>query len=69
MIHIDPYDLRRPPEHILGPKGARLTRMFEMIRQKNLTIALAAHSARPREITPQFAEDFLRAAHLSLRPS
>ncbi|GEM_PF-6604169 len=66
MIYVDPYDLRAPSEHVFGRKGARLARLFELIRHQNLANTLAAHHPNPPEVSAQSANDFLCAARLSL---
>ncbi|MDQ7070831.1 MAG: hypothetical protein Q9M48_08850 [Rhodobacterales bacterium] len=66
MIYVDPYDLRAPPEQVFGRKGARLARLFELIRHQNLAHTLAPHQPNPPEVSAKSADDFLRAAHTSL---
>lgn len=70
MFFLDPYELRRPLEHILGTKGARLARLFEIIRHQNLaeTIeqTLAAKQAPQKRSQSGTTTDFLHAAQASL---
>ena len=69
MIYVDPYDLRRPPEHVLGQKGARLARLFELIRYQTIANTLEKNPIHTTELTADAADQFLRDAQTSLNPA
>jgi len=65
MINVDPYNLRQPPEFVLGYKGARYARLFEIIRYQNLANTAEKRNSRTAPLTSAAASEFLQTATAS----